>query len=36
MSELLVEVMLNKPVPKSVDGSFGQNIFRRVAEANPP
>jgi hypothetical protein len=36
MSELLLEVALNKPVLKSVDGAYGRNIFRRVAEANPP
>jgi hypothetical protein len=34
-SELLLEVALDKPVPKSIDGSLGRNIFRRVAEANP-
>jgi hypothetical protein len=34
-SELLLEIASDKPVPKSVDGSLGQNIFRRVAEADP-
>jgi hypothetical protein len=33
--ELLLEVASDKPIPKSVDGSLGRNIFRRVAEANP-
>jgi hypothetical protein len=34
-SELLLEVASDKPIPKSVDGSLGRNIFCRVAEANP-
>jgi hypothetical protein len=34
--QLLLEVASDETVPKGIDGSLGQNIFRRVAEADPP
>jgi hypothetical protein len=30
--QLLLEVASDETIPKGVDGSFGRNIFRRVAE----
>jgi hypothetical protein len=33
--QLLLEVTLDETIPKGVDGSFGRNIFCRVAEADP-
>jgi hypothetical protein len=34
-TELLLEVASEETVLKGVDGSFGRNILRRVAEAGP-
>jgi hypothetical protein len=32
--QLLLEVASDETVPKSIDGSLGRNIFRRVVEAD--
>jgi hypothetical protein len=34
-SQLLLEVASDETIPKGVDGSLGQNIFHRIAEADP-
>jgi hypothetical protein len=33
--QLLLEVASDETIPKGVDGSLGQNIFRRIVEADP-
>jgi hypothetical protein len=33
--QLLLEVASDEAIPEGVDGSFGRNIFRRIAEADP-
>jgi hypothetical protein len=33
--QLLLEVTSDEAIPEGIDGSFGRNIFRRIAEADP-
>jgi hypothetical protein len=33
--QLLLEVVSDEAIPEGVDSSFGQNIFRCIAEADP-
>jgi hypothetical protein len=33
--QLLLEVASDETIPKGIDGSFGQNVFCHIVEADP-